>query len=217
MTDVLVSLRQRIPHLTSTERKVARTVLDAPHLVVSSTITELAHRCGTSAGTVARMCRAIGFSGYRDFRIEMASAVGREQQDRHSFRVSDAEISPADTVGDLVAKVAYQEVKAIEDTARNLDYRVLDTACTAVREAKRIDLFGVGSSALIARDLHQKLHRIGLISFCWEDIHLAVTSVAITDPSNVAIGVSYSGTTVETMKFLQTASSHGAHTIAITN
>jgi len=92
--------------------------------------------------------------------------------------VSDADIGPDDSAFDVVMKVAYQEARAVEETARALDLVALDAVVAAIRDAARIDIFGVGSSGLTAQDLQQKLHRIGLSSYSWGDPHLALTSVA---------------------------------------
>jgi DNA-binding MurR/RpiR family transcriptional regulator len=217
MTDVLVNLRQRIPGLRKAERRVAEAVLEHPALVVESTITQLAAACDTSPASVARMCRAAGFAGYKEFRIAIAAADSREQAARELFKVADAEISPDDSIADLVAKVAYQEARAIEDTARDIDVNALDAVVAAVRAAPRIDIFGAGSSGLTAQDLQLKLHRIGIPGFCWSDAHLALTSVAITTPGSVAIGISHTGATLETNQLISLARSRGAVTVAITN
>lgn len=217
MTDVLVNLRQRIPGLRKAERRVAEAVLEHPALVVESTITQLAAACDTSPASVARMCRAAGFAGYKEFRIAIAAADSREQAARELFKVADAEISPDDSIADLVAKVAYQEARAIEDTARDIDVTALDAVVAAVRAAPRIDIFGAGSSGLTAQDLQLKLHRIGIPGFCWSDAHLALTSVAITTPGSVAIGISHTGATLETNQLISLARSRGAVTVAITN
>ncbi|WP_350348934.1 MurR/RpiR family transcriptional regulator [Agromyces sp. G08B096] len=217
MTDVFVALRQRLPSLSKVERRIAEAVIDHPALVVESTITQLAEACGTSAASVARMCRAAGFAGYKEFRIAIAAANSREEAARELFRVDDAEISPADSALDVVTKVAYQEARAIEETARGLDLDALDAVVAAVRSAPRIDIFGTGSSGLTAQDLQLKLHRIGIPGFCWADAHLALTSVAITTPGSLAIGISHSGQTLETNELLALARERGAITVAITN
>src|SRR5690625_3070456 len=117
MTDVLIRLRQRLPQMTPAERHIAEQVLDDPAVVVESTITALAQRFGTSPGSVARMCRSAGFTGYREFRIDMAAALGRAQNEHSILRVSDAEIGADDPVESVIKKVAYQEIRAIQDTA----------------------------------------------------------------------------------------------------
>jgi DNA-binding MurR/RpiR family transcriptional regulator len=159
----------------------------------------------------------LGFSGYRDFRVAIASAISREQADRDHFRVADADISPADTAHDVVSKVAYQEARAIEETARALDLTALDAVVAAISTAPRIDIFGVASSGLTGQDLHQKLHRIGFSSYCFVDTHLALTSAALSRPGCVAIGISHTGLSVETNHSLEIAKRAGATTVAITN
>ena len=69
----------------------------------------------------------------------------------------------------------------------------------------------------MAQDLHQKLHRIGLLSSVWPDTHAALTSAALLGPGDVAIGISHTGTTIDTVEALRVAEAGGATTIAITN
>jgi len=216
-TDVLLALRQRIPTLSKAERRIAERILENPSIVIEGTIKELAVYCGSSQASVARLCQSVGFSGYRDFRMALASAVSREQADRDHFQVADADIDPVDSALDVVTKVAYQEARAIEETARALDLVALDRVVDAIRAAPRIDIFGVASSGLTGQDLHQKLHRIGFTSYCWTDTHLALTSVALSRPGCVAIGISHSGLSVETYHSLEVAKAAGATTVAITN
>jgi DNA-binding MurR/RpiR family transcriptional regulator len=216
-TDVLLTLRQRLPTLSNAARGLAERILENPSIVIGCTINELASMCATSQATVARLCQSVGFSGYKDFRMALASAVSREQADRDHFQVADADIDPADSALDVVTKVAYQEARAIEETARELDLVALDRVVLAIRNAPRIDIFGVASSGLTGQDLHQKLHRIGFSSYCWTDTHLALTSVALSRPGCVAIGISHSGLSVETNHSLEIAKAAGATTVAITN
>lgn len=215
--DVLVALRQLMPRLRPAEQRVARTVLDDPAIVVGSTITELAIACDTSPTTVSRFCTAAGFSGYPEFRLAMASATSRDRTERARFSVSDGDIDPADSVEEVVLKVAYQETRAIEQTAHDLDLAALDAVVDAVVGATRIDIYGVGSSGLTGQDLQQKLHRVGLITYCWIDPHLALTSAALLTPGSVAIGISHSGLTIETNHVLEVARGAGATTVAFTN
>ncbi|MFB2596858.1 MurR/RpiR family transcriptional regulator [Herbiconiux sp. P17] len=216
-TDVFMALRQRLPALSKAERRIADRVLEQPSIVVDSTINQLAELCEVSQASVARLCQSAGFSGYKSFRMAIASAITREEASRDQFRVSDADIGPDDSAFDVVMKVAYQEARAVEETARALDLEALDAVVAAIRDAARIDIFGVGSSGLTAQDLQQKLHRIGMSSYSWVDPHLALTSVALTRPGNVAIAISHSGLSVEVNDMLTVARGAGATTVAITN
>ncbi len=215
--NVLLTLRQALPGLSAAGTRVAKAVIGNPALVIDLTITELAAICDTSPATVARFCQRLGLSGYREFRVAVAAATSREQAERDRFEVDDGEINPADRAEDVVAKIAYQEVLAIEQTAKSLDLVTLDRVVDAIAASGRIDIYGFGSSGLTAQDLQQKLYRIGLAATCFSDMHLALVSAALQKPGGVAIGVSHSGLTIETRNALAIARKAGATTVGITN
>jgi DNA-binding MurR/RpiR family transcriptional regulator len=106
---------------------------------------------------------------------------------------------------------------AVEETPQQLDREALTRAADAIAAATRVDLYGIAASGVVALDAQQKLHRIGVLAFAWNDPHVALTSATLLGPGDVAIGISHSGTTKETIESLAKARSRGATTIAITN
>jgi DNA-binding MurR/RpiR family transcriptional regulator len=215
--DVLSNVRQALPRLSSSEARVAEAIIADPTVVVDLTITDLALRCGTSLSTVARFCQTLGYSGYREFRMEVARSISREAAERDRFGLADSDINPDDSAAEVVAKIAFHEVLAIEQTAQGLDVAVLDRVVDAIAGAGHVDLYGFGASGLTAQDLQQKLSRIGISAFCSVDVHLALVSAALRKPGDVAIGISHSGLTTETIHALTVAGEAGAMTVAITN
>ncbi len=164
-----------------------------------------------------RFSRSLGFSGYSEFRLALASSVGRGQVSRQEFPFSDSDISAGDDAATVIAKIAFHEARAIESTAAAIDAEVLDVVATKLASARRIDIYGVASSGIAASDLHQKLHRIGLVSYAWSDVHLGLTSAALLTDDCVAIGFSHTGQTVEVADSLAAASASGATTVLVTN
>ena len=215
--DVLSNVRQALPRLSSSEARVAEAIIADPGIVVDLTITDLAQRCGTSLSTVARFCQTLGYSGYREFRMEVASAISREAAERDRFGLADSDISPDDAAADVVAKIAFHEVLAIEQTVQGLDVEVLDRVVDAIAGARHVDLYGFGASGLTAQDLQQKLARIGISASCSVDVHLALVTAALRKPGDVEIGISHSGLTSETIHALTVAREAGAMTVALTN
>ncbi len=127
------------------------------------------------------------------------------------------DIDRDDSLADIVAKIAFSDAAAVQDTAANLDLDALAGAVEAVATARRIDVYGIGASGFVGQDLHQKLHRIGLLAFAWPDPHAALTSAALLDDGCVAIAISHTGSTADTVDALRSARESGARTIAITN
>jgi DNA-binding MurR/RpiR family transcriptional regulator len=210
----LVRIRSLLPGLARAEKRVATIVLADPASIARRSITDVADAAGTSETTVTRFCKAIGVGGYPDLRIALAADTARtSSRDRRL----GSDIGPDDSVGHIIAKVAYADSKAVEETAGQLDAEALQRVVDAVASARRVDLYGVGASAFVALDLQQKLHRIGLTCFAWSDTHIALTSAAVLHAGDVAIGISHTGATNETVEALRLARRHGATTAAITN
>lgn len=203
--------------LPPTLARIARRIGDEPALVIESTINELAEACETSVASVVRFCRAMGLGGYPALRMALASELGRESAQFSSPTDFGAEISAGDSLHDAVAKVAARELLAIEETVAALDYAILETVVDAIDRADRILLFGVGASRLVAADLGHKLLRIGRTAIVLDDAHEASAAAALGAERTVAIGFSNSGSTTETVRFLQAARSARATTIGVTS
>jgi DNA-binding MurR/RpiR family transcriptional regulator len=216
MPGLLMRIRAELPVLRPAEVRVALAILADPSGAARLSIGTLAERCQTSAATVLRFCRAVGFSSYPALRLELARETAREENSPVAPSPT-GDISATDSVSQIVEKIAWSDARAIEDTAALLDLDSLSRAIDAVAGAERIDIYGVGASGFVAADLHQKLHRIGLLSSVWPDPHAALTSAALLGPGDVAIAISHTGTTTDTVEALRVAQSGGATTIAITN
>jgi DNA-binding MurR/RpiR family transcriptional regulator len=208
-----VRIKALMPTLAPAERRVAERILDSPAAAASSTITTLARECGTSETTVVRFCRAVGFAGYRDLRLGLATELGRAG----SAMAISSDIRPGDDLDQVVQKIAFADARAVEETAQQLDLGALHQVIEALVAARRVDVYGVGASAIVGLDLQQKLHRIGKSAFAWIDPHVALTSAALLGPEDVAFGISHSGATVETVDALARARANGVTTVAVTN
>ena len=77
-------------HLTNTEAKIAKYVLDHYDQVLSSNITELAEQAGVSDASVVRFCKSLGYKGYQDFKINAArDLLPKEKHLNPSLEPSD--------------------------------------------------------------------------------------------------------------------------------
>ncbi|MER7717563.1 MurR/RpiR family transcriptional regulator [Streptomyces flaveolus] len=213
----LAGIRAALPSLAPSERRVAEAVLADPAQASELSISALGKRADTSVATVMRFCRAIGIANYPQLRLALAAAAAREDARGGDRPAPGTDISATDTLDEIVRKIVYNEMHALEDTGAGLDVEVLGRAVDAVAGARRIDIFGVGASAFVGQDLHQKLHRIGHTAFVWTDRHAALTATALLGPGDVALAISHSGETEDTVEPLQVAAERGATTIALTN
>jgi DNA-binding MurR/RpiR family transcriptional regulator len=212
----LVRVRGLLPALSRAEARVAAAVLRDARAGAAMTVTELARASGTSEATVLRFCRSAGLRGYAELRIALAAEAARAQPTNGTPPIG-SDIGAGDDLARVVEKIAWADARAVEETAQQLDTRALERAVEAIAAARRIDVYGVGASAFVAADLQQKLHRIRRTAFAWADPHMALTSAAVLEPTDVAVGVSHSGATIDVRDALAEAGRRGATTVALTN
>jgi len=182
---LLVRLRGIRPSLSPAEDRVAEKVLADPRAAAALTISELASAASTSETTVLRFCRRLGLPGYPQLRLRLAE----ESAQPRTSTAQDTDISAKDTIADIIAKVAFVDASAVEETAQQLDHESLAETARAIAAARRVDIYGIGASAIVGTDLQQKLHRIGVVAFAWNDPHIALTSATLLDRGDVAIAI----------------------------
>ncbi|MHC5903880.1 MurR/RpiR family transcriptional regulator [Streptomyces sp. S6] len=207
-------VRTLAPSMTRSMQRVAEAVAGDPAGCAALTVTGLAERTGTSEATVVRTARVLGYPGYRDLRLALAGLAAHQQSGRAPALTTD--IAVDDPIGDVVSKLAQAEAQTLADTAAGLDTVQLGAAVSAAASARRIDVYGVGASGLVAQDLVQKLLRIGLIAHAHSDPHLAVTNAVQLRGGDVAVAITHSGSTGDVIEPLRVAFERGATTVAIT-
>jgi len=212
--NLVAAVRAVLPSLTPSARRIAELILDDPAMVAGHTITELSALSGVSEATIVRTARSLGFAGYPPLRLALAAAAAHVEE---SDRLVPGDLGPDDPLSDVITKVTRAEAEALADTGRQLTPELLAPVIDAICRARRVDVYGVGASGLVAADMAQKLLRIGILSHGFTDAHLAITSAALLREGDVAVGVSTSGETPDVLEPIRSASAAGARTVAITN
>ncbi|HEY6597611.1 MAG TPA: MurR/RpiR family transcriptional regulator [Asanoa sp.] len=213
---LIIAINGLLPSLSPAEQRVARLVVADPAEAARRTITDLANAAETSEATVIRFCRSVGMDGYPQLRIRLAAEAAR-RVDPPDARVIGGDIPPGADLAQIIATIAFNDARAVEETAEQLDPAVCERIVEAISSAARVDIYGAGASGFVASDFQQKLHRIGRVAFSWPDVHAALTSAALLGRGDVAIGISHTGTTIEVVDVLEQARSRGATTVALTN
>ena len=214
MSGCLIKIKESYSGLTPSERKVASFVLQDPAKSVGLSIGELAELSGASKAAIIRFCKTLGFDGYRDFSIKIASdiAVSREKSGDKLY----TDIKVGDDLDTIIRNISHNNKQAIDDTLKVLDFHEVERAVEALKNAGRIDFYGMGASGLVAQDGQQKFMRINRIANAFADTHLQVTAATILSSGDVAVLISYSGETKDIIDIVDLARESGATTIAIT-
>ena len=213
-SDLAARVRAVLPSLSPAEARIAQIIDADPAGAAALTVNKLAERAATSASTVVRAAKSLGFEGYPQLRLALAAQGGSSHPDNGV--PLGAEITESDPAELVLAKLGAFESEQLRATAELVDPVALGKVVTLIGAARRIDVYGIGASGLVAQDLTQKLSRIGLDCRAHTEHDAAMVSACLLGPQDVAIGVSHSGENPGTVQPLALARRAGAATAVIT-
>jgi len=203
-TDLRERIRAARPSLSPAERQVADWVLRQPGTVLSLPVAAIAREAGVSQPTVIRFCRSMGCHGLSDFKLRLAQ--GNVARDTAPARIA----SPS---GTRVLQNAIDSLTTLQD---RFDPRTLDAAVALVDSAHRIDLYGFGSSGVVALDAQTKFFRYGIPANAYSDPYLVSMSLNVLQAGDVVIAISKSGALPELQTAVERVRELGVHVIAVT-
>lgn len=212
----LVRVESLLARLAPSEQKVAVAVLKDPSMVINSGINELAVKSGASEAAVVRFCKKAGYAGYKQFRVAMTQELGTYHMLGLDNSI-DERIKSYGCIDEIINAVRDQEVSVLSAALSTIDREQLNLAADAVLNCKRVTIFATGLSGLIANELNNRLMRLGFDTQFEVSLYAQLLQASKLTPDDVAIGISYSGTTKEIVDAVGLAGRTGAKTIAITN
>lgn len=206
----LTRLSRDAEHLPRVLRLIALHIQQNPGRVLYQTVTELATEVGVGEASVIRLCQALGFKGFQDFKLVLAADLSHKP---HPPVVGEESGNQGSQV---LARTLSRAQQALQDTYQSLDVQALECAARKLAVAGCVELGGQGASGVTAQDFAYKLLRLGKHVGAQTDPHLAAMRAATLSAADVAIGISRSGSTLDTVQFLKVARQAGAYTIALT-
>lgn len=207
----LVSIQEVLNELKPSERKVAEYILAHPEQVVQLSVQKLAELSGVSEATVVRLARSLNMKGYQELKLRIAGDLTKPVASG-----SYQEIMIQGSVESIIQSVSWNNIQSIQDTISVLSVEEVRKAADALASARKIDVYGVGASAVIAADIKQKFSRINLWCEAYSDFHAQLTSAVTLTERDVAFGISYSGQTEDIIQSLTDAKKQGATIITLT-
>jgi len=214
---VVNRIQTHLPAMSGTMRKIATLLLNQPQAPLNLSIGQLAEEAGTSPATVTRFCRLVGYSGYAALRVSIATDVGRTSARQTWTSDIGRAFRPDDAPRDVLSTLLNAHVRTLRETASVLDLDEAQEIARRIASCEHVDIYGVGSGAVLAEELEARFYRIGVNAHHWSEVHAGLTSAAILDENAVAIAISNTGRTEETIQMLTEAGNAGALTVAISN
>jgi RpiR family carbohydrate utilization transcriptional regulator len=211
---MLRDIENRLIDMRPAERLVAEYVLSNIDAVIHGTLATIASGSDVSEPTVLRFCRSAGFKSFGDFKIQLirSVAVGDNQPPLEK----PVRIARDDTVASATDKVFAASVNALVEAGAKIPRAEIERAARAILRARRVVIFGLGTSAIIAADAQHKLFRLGVAAANYSDPHLQAMSAATLGPDDVVLAISQTGEPRDLFETTSIAAESGVTVIALT-
>lgn len=187
--------------LTPSEREIAdyfMSELGEEEDLSSKAVSTKVH---VSEASLTRFAKKCGFSGYREFIFDFQSkqvVATTQYQSRHLKRVL----------------VDYNKI--LDKSYSLIEVEQIERLATKLSTAKRVYIYGKGSSGLAAQEMKNRFMRMGLPIEAITDDDVMLVNHILVDPETVVIGFTISAETPVVLTALRQASQKGAYTVVFT-
>lgn len=213
LKSVLIKLREYSSQASVSEKQIIKYILESPQEVIYLSIYKLADVTFSSASSIVRLSKKIGFSGFK----EMKNSIIDELTIKYDAKnTAPNEITNQDNIPHVIEKIMNRHILAIEETHNLIDNETLEAIVNEIKKAQIIYLFGIGSSYLVAKDFRYKMLRLGKNCIIFEDFHMLELQSRNIQKGELAFVFSYSGQTAEVIQYCQNIKKNGGILISIT-
>lgn len=200
---------------TATEKRIADYVLQNLTTIPDSYIQNLATKTYTSHSAIIRLCKKLGFHGFREFKTAIAETVYSQMHTMHEVDVNFP-FKPTDAPMIIAKKLSDLTTSTVQKAMMQLDNKLLNNAVDILLSSKRIFLFSQGDSQLRARSFQNKLIKINKFSIIAEEYVDETWNAVNLTPEDCAFFISYRGAVPLYKNFIEYFHSEKIPTIVLT-
>lgn len=207
----MLSMLKYKEDLSMAEKVVLDYLIENKSKLKDFNVEKIAEAAYTSPASVVRMCKKLGYKGFKDFKIDFILANAKVEIPENR-EYSDVILSKDSNYGRSVIE---NNIRILEETLKLHDPEALHKAAEMIMKARKVLIFGKGSSYLVCKDLEMKLRRINKFCIAQGESHEQLVDASFINQNDVIIFISNSGKTQEIISAALVAKENKAKIISI--
>ncbi|HFI0463882.1 TPA: MurR/RpiR family transcriptional regulator [Streptococcus suis] len=195
-----------------TEIQVIDYVMQHAPDVSKMSIHQLSEQTFASPTSIIRLCKKLGFSGYKEFvRQLIVDQASRKHRVDESVYLTQTQTS-----NEFFHGIIDHNIQSLLELQRQIDPTLIEACVRAIDRADKIVFFGMGASLLVGKDAQMKFVRIDKLVHVNDDWHTQLLMARNLSKKDLAFAISYSGETQEVLECSKEAKKLGATIITMT-
>lgn len=210
---IMINMIKERDNLSPSEKAVLDYLIANKGSLKDLSVESVAKASFTSPASVVRMTKKLGYSGFKDFKVDFILANTKVEIPTNEAYRDVILVQNKDNYSGLTA--IQNNVRALEDTIRLYSEENIRNAAEMIMTSRKILIFGKGSSNLAAQDFQLKLRRIDRFCIAQEELHEQLVDATFTDNRDVIVFISNSGETEEIVQAAIAAKENNTKIISI--
>ena len=207
---LLRELQSNIEYMSTVERKIAEKILSDPKKATLSSLAELADAADVSQGSIVNFANKFCGSGFSAMKLEIAASLTQSTSQPFSS------IDCGDSLDKILQKTTQSIGHALENTSAINDSETLTSAAEMILKAKKVEIYGVFRSAVVATDLYYQVIQLGVPATFVSDVLTCALSASMLDEDSLVVAISGSGETQDVIDAVKLAKENNVSVICIT-
>ena len=209
--DCRLVIRNLYPTFHNVEKKIADYILANPEEIVNMKISQFAAKINVAESSIVRFCQTVDVKGYLQLKLNLAQSIVPDSN------LIYGDVHRADSNETVLNKVFTASENVLQNTKNFIDINHFNKMIQLMFNAKKIEIYGMYTSSTISQDACMRLYRIGYPAYSITDPYEAKISASVLGSGSLALGISHTGRTKDTIEILKLAKASGADTAAITS
>lgn len=200
--DLILNIENQYINFSKTEKEIADYILKHRNSIKNMTIVELSKNIETSPASITRFAKLVGCENFADLKMKL-------------FLLTPQKKAPKSE--DIFRGISEFYNETLKRNNMLFDKKQIHNLVEEIKKAKRIYIYGAGSSGLTALEIMQRLIRMGFNISSITDPHMMIISSTVVQEGDLVIGISMTGETGEVCDSLKISKMNGAKTIGVTS
>ena len=197
--------------LRPSEQKVADFILNYEYIFDDLSLALIEKEVGVSQPTIVRFVKALNFHSFKQFKYALIKS------EKTSYLMYGFDLDKAQVLEDVPSLMIATSISMLEECLQSISVQDYQQAVHFINQNENISIYAVENSSGVAHDLMTKLLYLGKHVTYYEDYYLQNINASNLDEGHLAIGISYSGNSINTLETLKLAKENHAKTISISN
>jgi RpiR family transcriptional regulator, carbohydrate utilization regulator len=201
--------------LTNQERNIVEYILQNPKTVFKITANELAKLTYSSSSTIVRLCKKLGTQGFPDFQLQFALEY-KESSLRNQLQI--AGVGDNKEILDKVNSIPFIYEEGLIQTKKQFNLEDLAEIIDWLKEANRIEVYGVDANYYIALQICARWNEVGINATAYNSVNYHLLNNTGKNTKTISFVISHTGTNkaiIDIAKTIKTIKTSNRKVIAI--